>query len=326
MALLSKFDTPASVRDVPVGSPFYEAWSDELKARIGDLTPGDGGGAFYDPTATDVTVVGERRLTWMGFPRDVLLPNLRDDRMAAYEAADAFPATRQRQNEYFEWRVERNAAGKIHKVTFVTELRLYYQKLWNESPAAVVGLYRSLVSPAVQQADLTGPGGSYNTMNQWNTTQGIVHLIQSINTLPAAIGLAQGAVNSAAPFRDNYEARPGLFSATTSVDPRVSYDVHMLVRKGLRVTFRDPVGIYIADWNNAGITQPNGQAAPRSWWRVTRGAPGMAMRLEYEVPPERGFVVGDMTLGGRPIEYGAQLAEQVTVMVAGVAGIPNRGG
>ena len=325
MALLSRFDTPASIRDVPESSPFYAAWSDAVRTRMGNVVrPGDNGGAFYNPAVTDVSVAGEKRMVWMGFPREVLLPGLRDDRMAAYVAADASPATRSAQNEYFEWRVDRNAAGKIRKLTFVTELRLYYHELWRVDPAAVLAIYRALVSPAVQQADL-GSATAYNEANVWNTTRGIVHLIQRINTLPAAIGLCQDAVRSPAPARDNYEARPGLFSRPTAVDPRVSYDVHMLVRKGLYVSLRDPIGLYIVDWNNAGLAQPNGRPAPLQWWRVTRGRPGMAMRLEYEVPPGLGFVVGDMSLGGRPIEYGGQLAEQVTVSIAGVAGTPTRG-
>ena len=207
----------------------------------------------------------------------------------------------------------------------MTEFRRYYQELWKVDPAAVVAIYRSLVSSAVQPADLGTPG-NYNVFNDWNTKHGIVHYIQSINTLGAAVGLCQSSVHSnGAPYRDNYEANPSLSSAPTSVDPRISYDVHMLVRKGLYVTLRDPVGFYIQDWNNAGIERPNGRPAPASWWKVKRGRTGMALRLEYEVPPKLGYVVGDLTLGGRKIEYGGQLAEQITVVIHGTAGTFGRG-
>jgi hypothetical protein len=45
------------------------------------------------------------------------------------------------------------------------------------------------------------------------------------------------------------------------------------------------------------------------------------LRLEYQVPPGAGFVVGDIRIGGRHIEWGGQIAEHVTVTIAGVAGV-----
>ena len=232
MALLPRFDTPASLRDAPAGSPFYTAWSNFIAGGLADLSPGDNGGAFYDPTQTDVNVVASKTLTWGGFPRDVLLPANRDNRPAAYALADGNVAQRARQNEYFEWYVRRNRAGKISKLTFVTEMPEYFQRLWDTDPALVVNVYRALVSPAVVQADLQSAGGAYNKFNRWNTVDGIVHYIQNINTLSAALGLAQSGRSSPPPFPDNFEARPALAGAPTSVDPRVSFDVHMLVAEG----------------------------------------------------------------------------------------------
>jgi hypothetical protein len=320
MAILPRFDTPASLRDAPAGSPFYTAWSDFIAAGLVDLNPGDNGGAFYDPTRTDVNVVAGKTLTWIGFPRDVLLPGNRDNKPAAYAAADADVARRDPQNEYFEWYVTRNRAGKIIRLTFVTETPEYYQKLWDTDPALVVNLYRTLVNPAVVQADLE-TGGAYDKFNRWNTADGIVHYIQNINTLQAALGLAQSARTSVPPFRDNFEARPALAGQPTAVDPRVSFDVHMLVRKGLYVTFRDPIALYIVEWNDSGFTKPDGSPAG-NYWRIVRGTPGMVLRLEYEVPAGAGFVVGDIRIGGHPIEYGGQVAEHITVSTSGVAGSP----
>ena len=51
----------------------------------------------------------------------------------------------------------------------------------------------------------------------------------------------------------------------------------------------------------------------------------MVLRLEYEVPPGQGFVVGDLKIGGRRIEFGGQLAEQITVVIHGTAGKVGRG-
>src|SRR5262245_44850445 len=112
MALLPQFDTPASLRDAPAGSPFYAAWSNFIAAGLPAVRPGDNAGGFYDPTETDVNVAATKTLTWIGFPRDVLLPGNRDNKLAAYSAADADIALRDPQNEYFEWYVKRNNAGK----------------------------------------------------------------------------------------------------------------------------------------------------------------------------------------------------------------------
>ena len=325
MATLPKFDTPARLRDMPAGSPFYDNWSNFIKARIDDIRNGDNSGGFYDPTATDVDVAGEKTLTWLGFPRRILLPSRRDDKPDALMRADSnTPGRRFEQDEYFEWYVHKNTAGKITKVTFVTEFRTYYQELWRVDRSAVVNIYRTLVNPAVVESDLQTPAGDYDVFNRWNTDDGIVHYIQSINTLSAAIGLSQGSVTSPLPNHNNYVAFPGFAGANTAVDPRVSYDVHMMVRKGLFVTFKDPIGIYITHWNNSGISKPDGSPAPASWWKVVRGTRAMALRLEYEVPSTESFVVGDLKLGGRPIEYGGQLAEEITVSITGTAGTRNR--
>ena len=112
MALLATFDTPASLRDAPVGSPFYTAWSNFIAGSLAAVRPGDNG-AFYDPTETDVNITARKTLTWIGFPRDVLLPGNRDNKPAAFAFADSDVAFRDPQNEYFEWYVTRNAGGKI---------------------------------------------------------------------------------------------------------------------------------------------------------------------------------------------------------------------
>lgn len=318
MALVTRFDTPASLRDAPVGSVFYEHWhrfiADSLNTSAGT---GTALGEFYDASEKDVQVAAERSLVWMAFPRQVLVDR-RGDRQAAFSFADSDPANRDPQNEYCEWRVVRNAAGKITKVVFVTESPEYWEKLWADEPATVVRLYQTLVSPAVVEADLrvAGPSGAYNKFNRWNTTDGIVHLIQSINTLGAAIGLAQGSINTGT-ARDNYETvPPGL---RTSVDPRVKFDIGALARKPLSITLREPIGLYITGYDDTGWTKPDGSPVD-NYWKIVRGSPGQILRLEYRVPPGSGFVVGDIRIGGRPIEWGGQVAEHVTVMIAGIAG------
>jgi hypothetical protein len=318
MALVTKFDTPASLRDMPTGSVFYDNWHTFLSNRIAMSTPGSGGGEFYDPSELDVTVLAERHLVWMGFPRRLMVFAHRDDRRAAFVAGE----DRDTQEEYCEWRVERNAAGKITKVTFVTESPEYWEQLWAVDRARVVALYQALVSPAVVEADLRvgGPGSAYDRFNRWNAADGIVHCTEHPfpalpNTLSAALGLSQGSVNSFG-ARDNYEAAAG---PPTSVDPRVQMDIGALSRKGLSITLREPIGIYIAGFDDTGWTKPDGSPVG-NYWRIVRGSPGQILRLEYQAPSAASFVVGDIRIGGRPIEWGGQIAEHITCTVGGVAG------
>lgn len=318
MPLLTRFDTPAFLKDVPDGSPFYKNWSAFISGLTGNTKKGDGGGAYYNPSKLDVNNTAEKMMTWMGFPRELMLKGANSsDRTTAFIAADADVKKRVPQIEYFEWKVDR-ANGKITKVSFVTETSDYYEELWAVDRAAVVNLYRKLVNPAVVEADLH-KNGEYNKFNKWNTTDGIVHYIHPANSFEAAIGLSRDSVKSPAPFSDNYEAKPGLAGQVTSADPRISFDTHMLIRKGFYVSLKNPVGLYIAGWENSGITNPDGSPAG-NYWRIVRGVPGMVLRLEYEVPASLGFVVGDLKIGGRRIEYGGQLAEQITIMLASTMG------
>lgn len=48
-----------------------------------------------------------------------------------------------------------------------------------------------------------------------------------------------------------------------------------------------------------------------------RGGPGFAVRAVYEVPLNKEFLVGDIEIGGRPIEFGGQIAEHLFVRLIG---------
>jgi hypothetical protein len=105
----------------------------------------------------------------------------------------------------------------------------------------------------------------------------------------------------------------------TASDARFSLDIGAFSRKGLSTTARAPIGLYMTDWDDTGWTKPDG-APVGDYWRIRRGKPGAALRVEYEVPTSEGFVVGDIEIGGRPIEHGGQLAEHIAVMAGGVVG------
>jgi len=326
---LTRFETPGGLRDAPSGSPFYDAWHNTVDGLIGDGRVGSGGvGELYNPTRKDVDGVGEQLLVWMGFPRRVMVFEHRDDRREAFRVADEqTEAKREKQEEYLEWRAIRKG-GKITKVTFTTETPEYWKVLFENEPDTVVTLYRDLVGdPGIVRNDLVDGAGVYDKHNVWNTTKGIVHLNVDFldNTLGAAVGLAVGSADlrrgGEPHFLDNYELQELQSQAPTSADPRVTMGGNTLVRRGLSVTLREPVGLYMAGWDDTGWTRPDGSPVG-NYWRIVRGRPGAALRLEYEVPEEEGFVVGDIRIGGRPIEFGGQIAEHVTVMIGGVVGMP----
>jgi hypothetical protein len=309
--LVARFDTPGSLRDAPAGSAFYDAWHRRLAALLKDRE-----GAFFDPSRYGMDLEAELTYAWMGFPRPHLVVNHRDDREAAFAAGES----RLAQHEYLEWHVTR-AASKITKVTFVTETPEYWEALAETEPELLVELYRRLVDPRVKRADLF-KGGRYVRDNAWNSERGIVHYIMGINGIAPLINAEQDSPIRAGAL-DNYDAMPLAFSngtpLYTSADSRFSLDIGVLARAGRSLTVREPVGLYMIDWDDMGWTKPDGTPVG-NYWRVVRGAPGMALRLEYEVPAAEGFAVGDISIGGRPIRYGGQLAEHISVMAGGLAG------
>jgi hypothetical protein len=292
MAVLAMFDTPGGLRDFPDGSAFYKEWHTEVNTMLGpgpfpgslgpDTSPPRPVGQFYNPTVTNVNVAGQRVLVWMGFPRELLIAH-RDQRQRAFEVGDTRGPDRPgmtTQVEYLEWRVTPQA-GKIKKVTFVTETPEYWRKMFSfDRGVRVLELYRELVNPAITREQITNADGSYNELNVWNTAKGIVHYIVNspANTLGAAIGLAKGSVVLTSSIadgfhvRDNYEV-PATRLAGTSADPRVGLDVNDLARKDLSVTLREPIGIYMTAWDDTGWTKPDGSPVG-NYWRVVRGRLG----------------------------------------------------
>ena len=50
-----------------------------------------------------------------------------------------------------------------------------------------------------------------------------------------------------------------------------------------------------------------------------RGKDDHFVRAVFEVPPGRGYVVGDIKIAGQPIEFGAQIADFITIKLEGLA-------
>jgi hypothetical protein len=316
MALVARYDTPAGLRDVPEDSSFYDAWHEFVNGKVSD-SPGS---PWIDPVLVDADVVTVRTLSWIGFPRATLTVDRRDDRAQAFADAEepgATPKWRPRQFEYFEWYTTRDATGRVTKVAFSTETPQYFELLAAVDKERVVELYRGHVDPAVRWDELVTADGTYDRHNRWTTIDGMMHYVNGINELNQAIGLAQDGARATfadlgdpglPPARDNFEF-PVI--DRNAADDYIIREVAALGRSGFDITVHDPVGLYIDGWNDTGWTKPDGSPVG-DYWRITRGRPGAVLRLEYEVPYEEGFVVGDILIGGRSVLHGGQLAEHMT--------------
>lgn len=317
MTFVTRFDPPAGLRDVPRDSPFYDRWHKRVSGILGDRKPGAGSGAFFDASAADFEPAAWLSYPWIGFPRPHLVVNHRDDHDAAFRSGE----NRNAQHEYLEWHVTRSE-GKISKVVFVTETPEYWETLAAVAPQRVLELYHELVDPEVAMDDLFTDDRRYIRDNPWNRERGIVHYIMGINTLEALLKAQQDTVISKT-SKDNYEGLPLRFNPTneisTASDARFSLDIGACSRRGFDVTVCDPVGLYIAGWDDTGWTRPDGSPVG-DYWRITRGTSDFVLRLEYEVPAAEGFLVGDIRIGGRTVDYGGQIAEHITVIARGIAG------
>lgn len=231
------------------------------------------------------------------------------------------------QDEYCEWSVTRDpATGKIQRVTFTSEGPEIWEFLASVNPDLVLSLYRQHINPQVQRDHLFSRG-VYRRRNLWNssTSEGAMHLIQRANTLGAEIELAAGASLVRA------RADGSLLSGERELiecgaygererhsDPHIGALVNELARQKADVTLATPVGLYIAGLSVAGWAAPDG-SDPLSYWKITRGTPQKALRAAYEVPADKGFTVSGVTINDDPIEFGAQIADFITIKLTGLA-------
>lgn len=314
MAVLNRFDTPGRLDEL--SEDHRLAWSGEV-ARMIDRFAG-AFPQFYDPTVGDTPAgLTPAAIAWPAFPARVLREEGPD--AARWDRADG---SRDEQDEYCEWSVARDGAGKVIRITFTTELPEYWEHVARKDPDLLLELYHRFVDPRVDHDDLFD-GGEYVRRNRWNTsTEGrLAHLVQVNNTLGAAITLvAESTILRAredgTPVTDRQElvvcARLG--DPFRNSDPQIAEIVNDAAASGNEITMLDPVGLYLDGLLSAGIETPDGAAAA-DFWQAERGAPGHAVRASFAVPEDRGYVVGDIKINGRPITRGAQVADKVRVRI-----------
>lgn len=190
---------------------------------------------LYDPTSS--TIVDHqpevrRAVMWPAFPRrDALLVGWEQALASLDDAIDwkahetekgtRFKLPYRGQSEYCEWRVTRNAGGKITRIVFTTESLEYWAMMAQGRLGAGLGgeasqvgpkgdlrgvlrRYRQYVDRRVSLADITFGDdvytsvtdgipefvhrrGDYNPWNRWNTTDGLLHLSSRNNQLGALL-------------------------------------------------------------------------------------------------------------------------------------------
>src|SRR5262249_45296701 len=149
---------------------------------------------FYNPVTHGLTGpdLAPADITWNGFPRRFLGSGPGAPPNYAGAEPTLSPGTARPQDEYLEWHVFKDAAGKITSVTFTCEGYDYYEFLGKEAPNTLLALYQKFISPAVKKSDLF-IGTNYNRLNHWNTRDGAMHLTQQANNLFAEVILAADA-------------------------------------------------------------------------------------------------------------------------------------
>ena len=325
---LTRFDPIGNVDDV--GEEARKLWSDAVKSIFQQVRAGQPDrkdndsprSGFYDPTETDTAADAvEAVIRWSAFPRQIRR-NFPGD-LQRWRRAEA---SREVQDEYLEWSATRDSEGKLQKVTFTCEPREWWVFLSQTAPETLVELYQRFVSPRVTKADLFDAGGNYLVRNRWNrsTTEGAMHLVHDPNSLFAEVELAGAATivrrrNGTVLTREQELIQCGLYGAPErNSDPHIGGEVNALARQGASVTLKNPVGLYIDGLSTGDFRTPDG-SDPATYWRYGRGAEGFPVRAVYEVPEEAGFAVGDIEVDGRPLEFGSQLADHITVRLTGVA-------
>lgn len=325
MPLLAQFAAPAHLTELSAQA--LEAWHERNAAVVAAKAAQFG--PYYDPTADDTPEgLKPAQIVWSAFPARLTkrfgLGALR------WDVADASRAQPNGlgHDEYCEWGVERRADGKIVRVTFTTETPEYWEHIAAHDDALLLELYRDLAGQEVQMDDLF-ENKQYRPQNIWNDVVGPdgdsvparpIHFLQGSNTLDAAIDLAadatvlRRAINGE-PVLDRRElvrcSRLG--EPERQSDPQIAQVVNDAVANGMEVTLKDPIGLYLDGLQSAGIVAPDGTDAAE-FWHVERGTDGHVVRASFSVP-EKTYVVGDLTIDGRRITRGGQVADKVRIRI-----------
>jgi hypothetical protein len=326
--LLAEFDPPGGLNDLDATglgtwNTFLSGVVDNAIAGAPNHTNDSPRAQFYNLTKTETDADEKNQdVTWIAFPRQVAIRAGSDAQR--WTRADA---SRDLQDEYCEWCVTRRSTdNKITRVTFTCEGPEYWEILAAASPQTALSIYQQHVSPDVQEGDLFDSGGKYIERNRWNTdtTEGAMHLVQENNTLGAEIELAAAAtivrvINGRTLTGQQELINCSQYGASErNSDPLIGGVVNGVAQLKADIALANPVGLYFDDLSTAGWAAPD-DSDPKTFWSLTRGTIGHFVRAVYEVPSDKPFVVGDITINGTPIRFGGQIADFISMKLTAVA-------
>lgn len=323
------FDPPGMADDL--NSQQKQAWSDFISQQMDNAAVGNAKVTNNSPRPQFFNAskkalgpdAASEDVKWTAFPRIVEISSSSD--LVRWRKADS---TRDVQDEYCEWSVARDpTTSKITRIDFTCEGPEYWTFLGSVQPDRVLQLYRQHVNANVQKSDLFDASGDYVSRNRWNnsTSFGAMHLIQENNTLSAEIEIAGAATIQRARADGTLKTDSrelitcGRYGARERhSDPFIGARVNFHARARSDVTLANPVGIYFAGLDTQGWTTPDGTPA-NTFWTYTRGTPDRPMRAVLQVPAGRPYVLGDVKIGGRNIEFGAQVADRIQMTIRATA-------
>jgi len=313
-------------------------WSNKLSTEIDQAIAGiskcTAASQYVNPAIVDVSAFQRAPIHWVGFPK--LLYTQFTTKQQAYAAADTpsvvdngkLSGGRTIQDEYLEWYIHRDQQGNIRAIDFTTETQKYWEFLYTANPALAAESYSTVLGVNVNIKDISTPEGNYDPYNRFNTTNGIVHLVQVNNTLEAELDIA---AQSTLPRLDDagnvtndvvsckhcgtVAPKDALGSAGRNSDPTIAQMVNAVAANGCLLTIPDPVGLYIQTLDTSGWSTPAGVKLA-DCWKIVRGIP--AVRATFTLPT--GAQLSDFSIGGIPIKYAGQIAEKISVFLTAAYG------
>jgi phosphatidylserine/phosphatidylglycerophosphate/cardiolipin synthase-like enzyme len=326
---VARFDPPGFLDDL--SEEHKDLWSDQVSAWLDRAAlgrPGQNDGPrrqFFNELKTPRSGTTQvANIAWNAFPRQIRATSMSERQR--WRRADA---DRNVQDEYCEWSITRNAGGKIVRVTFTCEPPEYWDALSKLDPDKVLELYQQFVSRSARMSDLF-QNGRYNPLNRFNrgTADGAMHLIQGANTLTAEIELAAAATIRRKQGDHELTDAQELIHCSRygeperNSDPFIGEQVNALARQKADITLNNPIGLYIEAFTPTGTWKRSDTGATidaQEFWKFVRGRDQHFVRAVFEVPAELGFTVGDIVIDGRPVEFGAQITDFVTIKLEGLA-------
>jgi len=280
------------------------------------------GGTMFEKIERFPPAATPGSIPWPAFPLTALVSDLQIDQQRW-----------EKQDEYVEWRVTRDAGGQVSTVTFTTELPEYYEALAEVSEAALVaGIQDAIPGAAPTTVELFGSGfdpalatpedrasrflaralspSGGKPANPWNNgDKGILFLLQQFNTTGALFNLvARCAVpNPAIPAANQCAAVGGFCGPSRNSDPRICLAAQQQSRVPLAITLADSPGIHLVNllgiWRLNGIQfDINDFTANHGIWKIDRSGHRGVLRIPANV-----------TLDGDPVDTGAQVSRFLQV-------------